>query len=161
LRFDELEVAQIDGRTALAWMEAWEDNGLHEVTFRSVIPYDTITYVVEFMTSDPIFKSHPDSIRAVVASFAIGRTEWNMPLVAVGVVASLMLFRMAAPRLRSDPYNKDITLFTLPVEDDDGDQPGQAGQMAQRDQVAQRDQAAQRDQTAPGGQRPSGGSEQG
>lgn len=29
-------------------MGAWEDNGLHELTFRTVIPYDTITYVVDF-----------------------------------------------------------------------------------------------------------------
>ncbi len=118
LRYGELEVGQIDGRTAMAWMEVWEDDGLHEITFRTVVPYDTMTYVVEFLAGNPLFKSNPDTIRAIVATFGIGEIEWNMPLIAVGVLAGLLLLTKVGTR--SKP-SQNYTLFTLPTEEEEGE----------------------------------------
>ena len=128
MRYGEIEVGEIDGRTALAWMEVWEDNGLREVTFRSVIPYDSITYVVEFLTGDPIFKSRPDSMRAIVATFAIGETEWNMLLIALAVALSLLVFKGVGSRLTSSPYSssENYSLPTFSVEEEERDSGGRA-----------------------------------
>jgi len=105
-------------------MEVWEDNGLREVTFRTVIPYDTVTYVVEFLAGEPLYKSNPETIRAIVATFAIGQTEWNMPLITIGVVALLLVLKTAASR--SKP-SKNYTLFTLPEDEEEGG-PEEGGQ---------------------------------
>jgi hypothetical protein len=108
----------------MAWMEAWEDNGLREITFRTVIPYDTITYVVEFLAGNPLFKSNPDTMRAIVVTFGIGEIEWNMPLIAVGVLAGLLLLTRVGTR--SKP-SQNYTLFTLPVDEEEGGREKGAG----------------------------------
>ena len=78
MAYGDIEVVEVDGRTGWAWMEMWRDNGLHEVRYHAAIPYDTITFtVVDMWTGDPTFKMRPDSIRAIVASFAVGRTKWS------------------------------------------------------------------------------------
>jgi hypothetical protein len=123
MQYGEIEIGGIDGRAAFAWTETWEDNGLRALTFRTVIPYDTITYIVEFHTTDPRFKNRPDSIRGIVSTFAIGRTEWNTPLLALGLGVSLLVLGAVASRVRSGPYpnSRHIKLITLPVEADEVD----------------------------------------
>ena len=135
LRYGELEVGEIDERTAMAWMEVWEDNGLHEVTFRTVIPYDTITYVVEFLAGNPIFKSNPEDMREIVATFAIGETEWNMPIIALVIAFSLLVLTKVGSRVMSAPYSsaQNYNLPTFAVEEVEGGSGERAGSQA-RDQ---------------------------
>lgn len=93
--FGGIEVLTIDGRQAWGWAERIESvqRGLVEVSYRAVIPYDTITFTVEFTSSEPSIKlASPDTLRATVASFAIGRTTWNIPLLAAGIGAFLLAF---------------------------------------------------------------------
>ena len=79
ISYGDLEEGRVDGQTAWAWMEVWRDNGLHEVAYRSVIPYDSVTYVVDFVTDALKFMSRPDSMRAIVSTFAIGADRVERP----------------------------------------------------------------------------------
>jgi len=123
MSYGDLEEGRVDGQTAWAWMEVWEDNGLHEVAYRSVIPYDTVTYVVDFITDDPKFKSRSDSIRAIVSTFAIGRIEWNVPLVAGALGFVGLLLGSGWKKMQRRPYEdmRSMTLMTIPVEESDDD----------------------------------------
>lgn len=92
--FGGIEALTIDGRQAWGWSEQIQsvERGLVEVTYRAMIPYDTITYTVEFTSGEPSIKlAAPDSLRATVASFAIGKTTWNFPMMAMGLGAILLL----------------------------------------------------------------------
>lgn len=105
-RFGGIEALTIDGREAWGWSESVESarRGLVEVSYRAVIPYDTITYTVEFISGEPSLKiAAPDTLRAIVGSFAIGKTTWNIPYIAVGIGAFLLLasFWRARGRNRS------------------------------------------------------------
>ncbi len=98
--FGEIESLQVDGRTAWGWGEEWrlENGGLQYVVFRAAIPYDTITYAVDFITGDPGLKIRPDSLRTIVASFAVGRTTWNVPLLLLSAGVILLLAGTARSR---------------------------------------------------------------
>jgi hypothetical protein len=116
-KFGDLEATTVDGRTAWGWGEEWRlpNGGLRYVVFRTAIPYDSVTYTVEFVTGDPGLKAHPDSLRTIAASFAIGRTEWNIPLVVIclGALALLVGRVRARARARVDRA-RHITLVKLP-----------------------------------------------
>ena len=123
ISYGDLEEGRVDGQTAWAWMGVWRDNGLHEVAYRSVIPYDSVTYVVDFVTDALKFMSRPDSMRAIVSTFAIGRIEWNVPLIA-GALGFVGLFlRSIWKKMQSRPYEdmRNMTLVTIPVEESDND----------------------------------------
>jgi len=99
--FGEIEVLTIDGREAFGWSERIqsEPRGLVETRYRAVIPYDTITYVVEFVSDEPSLKLlSPDTLRVVVASFGIGETTWNLPLIAVFFGVTLLLVSVMRSR---------------------------------------------------------------
>jgi hypothetical protein len=99
--FGEVEALTIDGREAFGWAEKIESTrrGLVDVRYRAVIPYDSITYVVAFASDEPSLKRvAPDSLRVVVASFGVGTTTWNLPLIAILLGGSLLLFSMAQKR---------------------------------------------------------------
>jgi hypothetical protein len=100
VEFGPMEPLQVDGRTAWGWGETWRlaNGGLQYVVFRAAVPYDTVTYAVEFLTGDPGLKIRPDSLRTVVASFAIGRVEWNVPLLLIGGGLTLLLLNLARSR---------------------------------------------------------------
>jgi hypothetical protein len=100
VEFGPLEALTVDGRTAWGWGETvrLEDGGLLYVIFRAAVPYDTVTYAVDFLTGDPGLKSRPDSLRTVVASFAVGRTRWNVPLLLLGAGVVLLLLNVARSR---------------------------------------------------------------
>ena len=70
IEYGETEELTIDGRTSWGWTEWWrlENGGLDYVVYRALIPYDTISYTVEFLTGDPGLKIRPDSLRIVVAA---------------------------------------------------------------------------------------------
>lgn len=101
--FGEIEPLQVDGRTAWGWGEMWrlENGGLQYVVFRAAVPYDTITYAVDFITGDPGLKIRPDSLRTIVASFAVGRIRWNVPLILVAAGVVLLLAGVARSRARA------------------------------------------------------------
>jgi hypothetical protein len=117
--YGDIETVEIDGRTAWAWMEIWRDNGLHEVRYHATVPYDTVTYTIDFTTGDPTYKARPDSIRAIVASFAIGRIEWNWPLLTISIILTALLLNSVWSKIKRRPYDnmRHMTLVQLPVED--------------------------------------------
>lgn len=117
--YGNIETVHIDGRTGWAWMEMWRENGLHEVRYHVAIPYDTVTYAIDFFTGDPRFKARPDSIRAIVATFAVGRVEWNWTLLTISTVLGALLLRSGWSKLTRRPYEhlRDMQLVELPVKD--------------------------------------------
>ncbi len=121
--YGNIEPIRIDGRDGWAWMEMWRENGLHEVRYHAAIPYDSVTYTIDFLTGDPIFKARPDSIRAIVASFAVGRVEWNWTLLAMSTVLGAFVLRAGWSKLTRRPYEnvRNMTLVQLPTENEDDD----------------------------------------
>ena len=121
MAYGDIETMEIDGRTAWAWMEMWRDNGLHEVRYHAAVPYDSVTYTIDFMTGDPRFKPRPDSIRAIVASFAVGRIEWNWTLVALSTVLTALLLKSIWSKLQRRPYqDMRMNLVQFATEDLEG-----------------------------------------
>ncbi|MDP2956668.1 MAG: hypothetical protein Q8N53_09625 [Longimicrobiales bacterium] len=118
--FGEIESLQVDGRTALGWGETWrlENGGLQYVVFRAAVPYDTITYAIDFLTGEPGLKSRPDSLRTIVASFAVGKTTWNLPLIMVlaGVVALVGNLARSRAKARTERH-RHVPLVTIPKKD--------------------------------------------
>jgi hypothetical protein len=120
VEFGEIESLQADGRTAWGWGETWrlENGGLQYVVFRAAIPYDTITYAVDFITGDPGLKIRPDSLRTIVASFAVGKTTWNVPLILI--VAGVVLLGVSVMRSRRKARaerHRGIPLVTVPKKE--------------------------------------------
>lgn len=121
IEYGEIEELTVDGRTAWGWTE-WrrlENGGLEYMVYRALIPYDTISYAVEFLTGDPALKVRPDSLRMIVASFGIGKTTWNLPLIAMLAGVLLLLgntlrSRVAAKAARA----RSITLVHIPTKEE-------------------------------------------
>lgn len=121
--FGELETIVVDGRTAWGWTESWrlENGGLAYVVFRAAVPYDTITYAIDFLAGDPGLKIRPDSLRTIVASFAVGQTTANLPLLGVLAAISLILLHMLRARQRARAEaTRRMTLITMPKDEADG-----------------------------------------
>jgi hypothetical protein len=114
--FGEVEPISVDGRSGWGWHERVETpaRGLVWVAYRALVPYDSVTYAIEFASGNPTFKrGAPDTLKAVIATFGIGRTTYDVPLIAL--IAGLTLFALAlwrskaearAKRLRSIPLAK-------------------------------------------------------
>jgi len=120
VEFGELESLHVDERTAWGWGETWrlDNGGLQYVVFRAAIPYDTITYAVDFITGDPGLKIRPDSLRTIVASFAVGKTTWNVPLILIvaGVVLLGVSVLRSRRRARAERH-RSIPLVTVPKKE--------------------------------------------
>lgn len=128
VEFGPIESLQVDGRTAWGWGETWRlgNGGLQYVVFRAAIPYDTITYAVDFLTGDPGLKSRPDSLRTVVASFAVGKTTWNVPLLLVLAGGFLLLVSMGRSRAKARAErHRHIPLATIPKKKEGEEGPAQ------------------------------------
>ena len=100
--FTEVEPLLVDGRAGWGWAERVETptRGLVWVAYRAIVPYDTVTYAIEFYSGEPAIKrSAPDTLKAVIASFGIGRTTYNLPLIAV--LAGLALFVVSFVRSKA------------------------------------------------------------
>jgi hypothetical protein len=111
--FGDVEDAMIDGRASWGWLEEErDDRGLQYVEYRAVIPYDTITYTVEFATGDPSWKVKPDSMRVAVLSFAYGQTVWNKGLITLLLVGTVLGVGLLIRRGKSRLYTQtqDMTL---------------------------------------------------
>lgn len=121
--FGPIEALTIDGRQAWGWEERVqsERRGLTDVAYRAVIPYDTVTYAIEFESGEPSLKAaSPDTLRAIVSSFGIGRTTWNLPLIAMIAGALLLLFSVQRTRSRERATrHRSINLvkFKKPAEE--------------------------------------------
>jgi hypothetical protein len=112
--FTNIEVLTIDGRRGWAWSERVESDlrGLVDVSYKAVIPYDTITFAIEFASSEPLWKaSAPDTLRAVISTFAVGSTTWNVPLLAI--VLGGTLFGISAMRSRSQKRDQQLRSINL------------------------------------------------
>src|SRR5688572_10230822 len=100
-RVGDVEPLRIDGRGAWGWEERVETprRGLVWVAYRALVPYDSVTYVIDFASGNPTFKrAAPDTLRAVISTFGIGRTTYNIPLIAIG--GGLVLFALGALRTK-------------------------------------------------------------
>jgi len=102
ITFGAIEPLSIDGREAWGWEERIETQrrGVPWVAYRVMVPYDTISYSIEIDTEDPLLKvAAPESLRAIVATFGVGETVYDWPLIALG--AGLLLFLIHMMRQRS------------------------------------------------------------
>jgi len=102
LRFGPIEPLDIDGRKAWGWEERIESErrGIPWVAYRVMVPYDTVSYTIEFSTENPIFKAEaPESLRAMVSTFGVGETAYNWPLIWLAL--GLLLFAVHTLRQRA------------------------------------------------------------
>ncbi|MEQ9398004.1 MAG: hypothetical protein RJQ04_02435 [Longimicrobiales bacterium] len=115
--FSEVERLTIDGREALAWSEMVRSptQGIEYVAYRAVIPYDTVTFAVEMISGDPMYKARPDTLRTVVASFAVGEMTINFPLALIAAGALLLVASRVRARSRERAIrHSSITLKQVP-----------------------------------------------
>lgn len=112
--FSEVEPLTIDGRTAWGWAERLEtpERGLDWVAYRTVVSYDTVSYAIEYYSGDPGTKrAAPDTLRTVLSSFAVGRTQWNVPLIVL--LGGLSLLGVSAARKRRADKAARLRSITL------------------------------------------------
>lgn len=121
--YSDIEPLEIDGRSAWGWAERLHtaERGLDWVAYRAVVSYDTVSYAIEFYSGDNATKlAAPDTLRAIVSSFAVGRTEWNLPLIAM--LAGLALLGASVARTRHAERTarlRSINLVSVAKEDRD------------------------------------------
>lgn len=120
--FDDIEAIRIDGRDAWGWYERIESprRGLVQVAYRAVVPYDSVSYAIEFSSGEPSLKrAAPDTLRAVISTFGIGRTTYNIPLIVI-VFGTFLLFvsiLRARSRERADRL-RGINLVTIEKQEE-------------------------------------------
>lgn len=125
LAYGEIEALRIDGRDGWGWAERIQSpsRGLVEVSYRAVIPYDTVTYAIEFFSGEPMWKQYaPDTLKAVIGTFAVGETTLNVPLIAMVVGAVLLLvsvLRARANERKTRLRSINLVQFKKPDEDED------------------------------------------
>ena len=120
-RFGEVEPIRVDGRDGWGWHERVEtpERGLVWVAYRAFVPYDSVTYTLEFASGNPTFKgSAPDALKAVISTFAIGRTTYDLPLIALLVGGILFVIAMLRSRAQARAQRlRSITLVKIPKKD--------------------------------------------
>jgi hypothetical protein len=111
--FSGVQEMIIDGRPAWGWAERLHTNelGLVWIAYKVAIPYDTITYTVELFSGDPALKRAPDTLLAIAATFGIGQTTWNIPLI-VGIIVVLVILIFTA-RKRNQQKQARLQSITL------------------------------------------------
>jgi hypothetical protein len=113
-RFGEVEPIHVDGRDGWGWHERVETptRGLVWVAYRALIPYDSMTYAIEFSSGNPRFKGGaPETLKAVISTFGIGRTTYNVPLIALLVGSAL--FGVAFLRTRAQARAQRLQSINL------------------------------------------------
>jgi hypothetical protein len=116
--FGEVEPIRVDGRDGWGWEERVETprRGLVWVAYRALIPYDTITYAIEFSSGNPRFKGGaPETLRAVISTFGVGRTTYNIPLIALllGIALLVVAFLRSKAQARAKRL-QSINLVKFP-----------------------------------------------
>lgn len=104
LRFGPVEPLSIDGREAWGWEERIESpqRGIPWVAYRVMVPYETISYTIELSTEDPLLKAgSPETVKAIISTFAVGETVWNLPLLALGIGLLLFAVHMAREKAKA------------------------------------------------------------
>jgi hypothetical protein len=117
ITFGPIERHVVDGREALGWAERLQtpELGIDWIAYRMVVPYDTVTYALEFYGGAPGLKSHPDTLVVILSSFAIGETTWNLGLIAILVGGGLLLVNVMRNRARKRAVRlQGITLKQVP-----------------------------------------------
>ncbi|RMH12209.1 MAG: hypothetical protein D6701_13780, partial [Gemmatimonadetes bacterium] len=126
---------RIDDRDAWGWLETNRFGGsLRSRELKVVVPYDSVSYAIEFYTRDPLFLE-PAELEAVVGTFAVGRTEWNLPGLALGALIALVVLALLRERLRAyverrtapDPRTREMRLARIPTPGGDAPPRGDAG----------------------------------
>jgi hypothetical protein len=112
--FGEVEPIRVDGRDGWGWYERVEtpNRGRVWVAYRALIPYDSVTYAIEFSSGNPRFKGGaPETLKAVISTFGIGRTTYNVPLIAL--VVGVALLGVAFLRSRAQARAKRLQSINL------------------------------------------------
>jgi hypothetical protein len=95
VRYSDLEALWIDGHAAWGWLETQILDGTTEsLEYKVVVSYDSVSYAVEFFSSEPEWMDSTN-MRDVVMSFAVGVPRGNMTAKVVAVVLAvtvLLLF---------------------------------------------------------------------
>lgn len=102
--FGAIEPHTIDGREAWGWEERIDtpSRGIPWVAYRVMVPYDTISYTIEFSTEDPQFKAGaPATLTAVISAFGVGETEYNVSLIALAIGLLLLTVYLSRARART------------------------------------------------------------
>jgi hypothetical protein len=104
--------------------------GLVWIAYKVAIPYDTITYVLELNSGDPALKRNPDTLLAIASTFAVGETEWNVPLILGLAVLLVVIIRTLQRRSHQKKLRlQSITLKRVEVEDGEAPAPGPVGDL--------------------------------
>jgi hypothetical protein len=121
--YGPVEDIQVDGNAAWGWLEERHDQkGLQSVEYRAVIPYaDSVTYTVEFTSAKFTWMSNPDSMRFVATSFAIGKVEWDYPLIAALALGAFLLFSFIWNKVSVKNPSTSYTLHPLPTPKTEAD----------------------------------------
>lgn len=118
VRFGEVEPLRVDGREAWGWEERVETptRGLVWVAYRAIVPYDSVTYAIEFFSGEPAIKrAAPDTLKAVISTFGIGETTYNLPLIAVLVGLALFVVSFVRSKAQARAARlRGIQLVKLP-----------------------------------------------
>jgi hypothetical protein len=96
--YGQVTPVTIDGRQAFAWMVTRYDEfgAVRSMDYKAVIPYDTVTHVVELMTSAEARLS-PDSLTAIVHSWGVVESAmpWHVVWGLAAVLAGALIFVLA------------------------------------------------------------------
>ena len=121
---ENVEILTIDGRRAWGWAERLQtpELGLQWIAYRAMVPYDTISYAIELFADEPGLKQRPDTLKTIVASFAVGETMWNFPLIAVFVGMTLFLINTLHRRSKARAARlQSINLVSIKKDDEEED----------------------------------------
>lgn len=123
--FGQVEPLSIDGREAWGWEERIDTprRGIPWVAYRAMIPYEEVSYTVEISTEDPLLKAQaPETLKAIVTTFAVGEIAFNWPLIILG--AGLLLFAVHMARQKAQIKTARLQSINLvkieKKEEDDG-----------------------------------------
>lgn len=121
--YGELEALTIDGRDAWGWYRRVESprRGLDQVTYTAIVPYDSVSYALRFDSGEPSLKrAAPDTLRAVLSTFGIGRTTYDLPLIAIAFGAMLLFVSLLRARSKERAARlRSINLVTIEREAED------------------------------------------
>jgi len=103
--YGPLQSLEIDGREAWGWLETSRYNGrVGSLEFKAVVPYEDVTYTVEFHTSQPS-RMNADYLQSIVETFIVKkeRALSSGQIVALAIAAVLAWFGWRVLREARNP----------------------------------------------------------